>query len=92
MKASHGVEKSVAQFTNKVFGGWDYCIKDNRAANHKKKVIGGALAVSVMSQDTRLIHLSNDSFEIHITTGKIHVKQKPREQGFCVTSTGTCGL
>lgn len=46
MKASHGVEKSVAQFTNKVFGGWDYCIKESRAANHKKKVIGGALAVS----------------------------------------------
>lgn len=46
MKASHGVEKSVAQFTNKVFGGWDYCIKESRAANHKKKVIGGALGVS----------------------------------------------
>ncbi|XP_078319443.1 transmembrane channel-like protein 7 [Crassostrea virginica] len=51
MKASHGVEKSVAQFTNKVFGGWDYCIKDNRAANHKKKVIGGALAADLAEQD-----------------------------------------
>lgn len=51
MKASHGVEKSVAQFTNKVFGGWDYCIKESRAANHKKKVIGGALAADLAEQE-----------------------------------------
>jgi hypothetical protein len=50
MKASYGVEKSVAQFTNKVFGGWDYCIKDPKAASHKRKVIGIALAVSNTSQ------------------------------------------
>ncbi|XP_062594473.1 transmembrane channel-like protein 7 [Saccostrea cucullata] len=51
MKASHGVEKSVAQFTNKVFGGWDYCIKEVKAASHKRNVIGVALVADLADQE-----------------------------------------
>ncbi|KAK3089717.1 hypothetical protein FSP39_005846 [Pinctada imbricata] len=38
-KASHGVEKSVAKFANKVFGGWDYCIKEKKSAKSRKNIL-----------------------------------------------------
>ncbi|KAL3876100.1 hypothetical protein ACJMK2_033978 [Sinanodonta woodiana] len=37
IKGTFGMEKSVAMFVNKVFCGWDYCIRNKKAAKVKKK-------------------------------------------------------
>lgn len=39
VKVTLGVEKTVARYNNKVFAGWDYCIKTDRGASTKYKNI-----------------------------------------------------
>lgn len=36
MKVTLGMEKAVANYSNKIFGGWDYCIKEVKGANIKR--------------------------------------------------------
>ncbi|XP_060064146.1 transmembrane channel-like protein 7 isoform X2 [Ylistrum balloti] len=54
VKVTLGIEKTVAQYSNKVFAGWDYCIKEDRGANTKRANIKTDLKADLLEQRLKL--------------------------------------
>ncbi|XP_033748411.1 transmembrane channel-like protein 7 isoform X2 [Pecten maximus] len=54
VKVTLGIEKTVAQYSNKVFAGWDYCIKEERGANTKQAYIKTDMKADLQEQRLKL--------------------------------------
>ncbi|XP_021359860.1 transmembrane channel-like protein 7 isoform X2 [Mizuhopecten yessoensis] len=54
VKVTLGIEKTVARYCNKVFGGWDYCIKEDRGANIKRANLKTDIKADLQEQSLKL--------------------------------------
>ncbi|XP_069122851.1 transmembrane channel-like protein 7 isoform X2 [Argopecten irradians] len=54
VKVTLGIEKTVANYSNKVFAGWDYCIKQERGANTKRAYIKTDIKADLQEQRLKL--------------------------------------